>query len=142
VNVLLDCDDDRALVLLEVTNLMMRQLSPVERARRFERLWDIVPGLREKSPELRGVRTSQVIADIVTRETGNPISRASVDRVLAAGRRAQEVSELVDAYSDSLIDPWRGEVEVVRGGDCPDVIRPVVGPADYDTNEIFFCYAE
>ena len=110
MNVLLDCDDDRALVLLEVTNLMMRQLSPVERARRFERLWDIVPGLREKSPELRGVCTSQVIADIVTRETGNPISRASVDRVLAAGRRAQEVSELVDVYSDSLIDPWRGEL--------------------------------
>ena len=34
------------------------------------------------------------------------------------------------------------EVEVVRGGDCPDVIRPVVGPADYDAVEIFFCYVK
>ncbi|MBQ9042804.1 MAG: ParB-like nuclease domain-containing protein [Eggerthellaceae bacterium] len=124
VNVLPDCDDERALVLLEVTNLMMRQLSTVERARRFERLWDIVPSLREKSPDLKGVRTSQVIADIVTRETGNPISRASVDRVLAAGRRAQEVNELVDAYSDSLIAPWRGEL-LEREGFSTAVVKAI-----------------
>lgn len=34
------------------------------------------------------------------------------------------------------------EVEVVRGGDCPDVIRPVVGPADYDADEMFFCWKQ
>lgn len=124
VNVLSDCDDERALVLLEVTNLMMRQLSTAERARRFERLWDIVPSLREKSPELRGVRTSQVIADIVTRETGSPISRASVDRVLAAGRRAQEVNELVDAYGDSLIAPWRSEL-LEREGFSPAAVKAI-----------------
>lgn len=31
------------------------------------------------------------------------------------------------------------EVEVARGVDCPDTIRPVTGPADYDSPDIFFC---
>lgn len=144
VNVLADCNDERALVLLEVTNLMMRQLTQAERAKRFERLWDIVPSLREKEPELRGVRTSQVIADIVSRETGQPISRASVDRVLSAGRRAQEVSALVDDYSDALIEPWHDEL-LSKEGFSPAVVKEIASRegsvqkqmwADYQRDEM------
>lgn len=42
--------------------------------------------------------------------------------------------------SVELLRGARFRVEVVRGSDCPDVIRPVVGPADYDADEIFFCW--
>ena len=44
--------------------------------------------------------------------------------------------------SASLLAEAGFEVEVVRGEDCTDVIRPVVGPADYDATEIFFCYVK
>ena len=122
VNVLENCSDERALVLLDVTNLMVRQLTVTERAKRYERLWSTVPQLRKTSPELKGIRTSQIIADIITRETGQSISRASVDRVLAAGKRAQEVSDLVKQYSDSLIDPWKQEM-VTREGFTTTVVK-------------------
>lgn len=115
VNILEDCSDERALVLLDVTNLMVRHLTISERAKRYERLWKTVPQLRDKQPELRGVRTSQVIADLITRETGQPISRATVDRVLAAGKRAQEVSELVETRRDELVDQWANELSTKEG---------------------------
>lgn len=124
VNVLDDCDDERALVLLDATNLMTRQLTPLERAKRFERLWKVVPSLRRKSPELKGVRTSQVIADIVTRETGQSISRASIDRALAAGRKAKEVDALVDGYGDALIKEWAAEFRN-KDGFTPDVVKQI-----------------
>ena len=43
------------------------------------------------------------------------------------------------ADSAELISQIGFEVEVVRGADFPDVIRPVTGPADYDSPDIFFC---
>ncbi|MBO7675302.1 MAG: ParB N-terminal domain-containing protein [Atopobiaceae bacterium] len=125
-NVATDCDDERALILLDATNLMTRQLTPAERARRFERLWKAVPALRKKSPELRGVRTSQVISDIITRETGQPISRASVDRAMAAGRRAKEVAELADRRSDELAPEWRKEIRR-REGFTPEAVNAIAG---------------
>jgi len=124
VNVLEDCDDERALVLLDVTNLMVRQLSVTERAKRYERLWNTVPALREKHPELRGVRTSQVISDIISRETGQSVSRASIDRALAAGKKAQEVSDLTDAYSDALIDAWVQEFKT-KEGFSPAIVKEI-----------------
>ncbi len=122
VNVLADCDDERALILLDVTNLMVRHLSVMERARRYERLWNTVPALRKKRPELKGVRTSQIIADIVTRETGQSVSRATIDRALAAGKRAQEVGALVGMHADELIAPWAQEL-TEREGFSPDVVK-------------------
>lgn len=44
------------------------------------------------------------------------------------------------ADSEALLAAAGFSVEVVHGADCPDVIRPVVGPADYDSNDIFFCW--
>ena len=114
-NILEDCSDERALVLLDVTNLMVRQLTVTERAKRYERLWKTVPELRVKQPELRGVRTSQVISDIITRETGQSVSRATVDRVLAAGKRAQAVNDLVDKRRGELVDQWANELKTREG---------------------------
>lgn len=123
-NVMEHCDDTRALILLDATNLMARQLSPIERAKRFERLWNAVPALRAKSPELKGVRTSQVISDIISRETGQSISRASVDRALAAGRRAQEVSKLAERKASSLSPEWQAEIKD-REGFTPEAVEQI-----------------
>ena len=43
------------------------------------------------------------------------------------------------ADSGRILERAGFEVDVVSGRDCPDVIRPVVGPADYDSADIFFC---
>ena len=122
VNVLEDCSDERALVLLDVTNLMVRQLSVAERAKRYERLWQTVPQLREKHPELRGVRTSQVISDVIARETGQTVSRATIDRALAAGKRAQTVKDLVEERRGELIEQWASEL-TSREGFTPVVVH-------------------
>lgn len=44
------------------------------------------------------------------------------------------------ADSAALLAEAGFEVEVASGKDCPDVIRLVVGPADYDSDEVFFCW--
>ena len=124
VNVREDLDDEMSQILLDTTNLMTRTLTPRERAVRYERIWKLVPELRRKDKSLKGVRTSQVIADIVTRETGQSVSRASIDRAIAAGRKAKEVSDLADAYSDALIGPWQKEFQQ-RDGFSPDAVKSV-----------------
>ena len=121
VNVRDDLDDRTALLLLDTTNLMTRQLSPVERAKRYERIWALVPELRREDDSLRGVRTSQVIADIVTRETGQSVSRASIDRAISAGRRAKEVRELAERERENLTDFWYQQLRDVEGF-TPDTV--------------------
>jgi ParB family chromosome partitioning protein len=139
VNVTDDCDDERALVLLDATNLMTRQLTPLERAKRFERLWKAVPELRKKSPELKGVRTSQVISDIITRETGQPISRASVDRAIAAGRRAKEVSELADSKAEELAPEWQQEIKQHEGF-TPESVKAIAEKSEEAQHSLWADY--
>lgn len=43
------------------------------------------------------------------------------------------------ADSHRILESAGFEVHVVRGADCPSRIRPVTGPADYDSADIFFC---
>lgn len=139
VSVMEECSDERAAILLDATNLMTRQLTPLERATRFERLWKAVPALRAKTPELKGVRTSQVISDIVTRETGQSISRASIDRALAAGRRAKQVSELVDQKADELNEEWQQEIRQ-REGFTPEVVDQIASRDEREQRTIWADY--
>ncbi|MBQ9057835.1 MAG: ParB N-terminal domain-containing protein [Atopobiaceae bacterium] len=136
VNVISDCSDEHALILLDISNLMVRQLSPTERAKRFERLWKTVPELRKKTPELKGVRSSQIIADTITRETGQSISRASVDRALAAGRRAQEVEQLVEDNSENLYKGWLNEFKI-REGFLPETVTEI-SSMDESTQQLLY----
>ena len=48
------------------------------------------------------MHTSQVIPELIAQETGQAISRATVDRALETGQRAKEIAELSDQYKDSL----------------------------------------
>ena len=80
-------DDARARVLLNVTNLVTRRLSQEERGARYAAIGREVPALREADPSLKGVRTNDIIARIVTEETGQSVSPATVKRAIAAEKR-------------------------------------------------------
>ena len=41
--------------------------------------------------------------------------------------------------ADELLEQAGFDVEMVRGDDCPEEILPVIGPADYDRNILFWC---
>lgn len=114
VSVREDVNDELALVLLDVTNLMTRELTSVERAKKFGRIAAHVPEMRKRDPSLRGVRTNAVIADIITRETGKSISEATVKRAISAGKRVEESRQLLDEYAGSIISSWQEEMAVNR----------------------------
>ena len=63
-------NDSQATVLLNVTNLVARRLSQEERGARYAAIGREVPALRAADPSLKGVRTNDIIARIVTEETG------------------------------------------------------------------------
>ena len=84
-----DLDDARARVLLNVTNLVTRRLSQEERGARYAAIGREVPALREADPSLKGVRTNDIIARIVTEETGQSVSPATVKRAIAAEASAR-----------------------------------------------------
>ena len=46
------------------------------------------------------------------------------------------------ADSEQILAAAGFTVEIARGSDCPDTIRPVTGPADYDSPDIFFCWKD
>lgn len=41
--------------------------------------------------------------------------------------------------ADELLEQAGFDVEKIRGDDCPEEILPVIGPADYDRNILFWC---
>ena len=114
-----DLDDARARVLLNVTNLVTRRLSQEERGARYAAIGREVPALREADPSLKGVRTNDIIARIVTEETGpahvarhlaasEPETAGSVRRVPAPGddpRPAESPPQSVAAQDDGRCVP-------------------------------------
>ena len=93
-----DCDEDdeKTLRLLWSTNLIASDLTPEERGRGYEVLGLEVQRMREEHPdELRGARTNDVIADMMTSQ-GNPVSARQVARDKQAWQKAQEAQGLID----------------------------------------------
>ena len=106
-------DDARARVLLNVTNLVTRRLSQEERGARYAAIGREVPALREADPSLKGVRTNDIIARIVTEETGQSVSPATV-------KRAVEQAELL---TGDLNENW--QVEAQAGVVDPLTLRAI-----------------
>ncbi|MFQ9675775.1 MAG: chromosome partitioning protein ParB [Eggerthella lenta] len=109
-----DLDDARARVLLNVTNLVTRRLSQEERGARYAAIGREVPALREADPSLKGVRTNDIIARIVTEETGQSVSPATVKRAIAAERRLRETREQAELLTGDLNENWQVEAQVGR----------------------------
>lgn len=113
-----DCDDDdeKAVRLLWSTNLIASDLTPEERGRGYEVLGVEVQRMREEHPdELRGVRTNDVIADMMTAQ-GTPVSARQVARDKQAWQKAQEAQKLIDDLnaSDEFDNEGNDEVKPVK----------------------------
>lgn len=106
-------DDTRASVLLNVTNLVTRRLSLEERGARYAAIGRQVPALRASDPALKGVRTNDIIAQIVSEETGQPVSPATVKRAIAAEKHLREAKEEAERLTGELDDNW--QVEAATG---------------------------
>ena len=104
-------DDARARVLLNVTNLVARRLSQEERGARYAAIGREVPALRATDPSLKGVRTNDIIARIVTEETGQSVSPATVKRAIAAEKRLRETREEAELLTGELDDNWVVEAQ-------------------------------
>lgn len=81
--------DAQALTLPHTANLFTRQLSVTERAAANRTLGVEVERLRESHPELRGQRTEDIKASIVSQQTGRKVSGKTIQRQEdVAGRAA------------------------------------------------------
>lgn len=138
VNVIDGLDDDRASILLNVTNLVTRNLSQEERGARYRAIGRRVPAMRAADPSLRGVRTNEVIARIVTKETGNPVSEATVKRAIAAERRLTEAREKATRLRSDLTDNW--QVEAGTGKIDPVTLKAISELPEDRQEELFVSY--
>lgn len=116
-------DDSRASVLLNVTNLVTRRLSIEERGARYAAIGRQVPALRASDPALKGVRTNDIIAKIVTEETGQSVSPATVKRAIAAERRLREAKDEAERLTGELEDNW--QVEASTGKIDPLTLKDI-----------------
>ena len=118
-----DLDDARARVLLNVTNLVTRRLSQEERGARYAAIGREVPALRATDASLKGVRTNDIIARIVTEETGQAVSPATVKRAIAAEKRLREAHDQAEQRTGELDENWR--VEAQAGALDPLTMRAI-----------------
>lgn len=118
-----DLDDARARVLLNVTNLVTRRLSQEERGARYAAIGREVPALRATDASLKGVRTNDIIARIVTEETGQAVSPATVKRAIAAEKRLREAHDQAEQLTGELDENWR--VEALAGALDPLTMRAI-----------------
>lgn len=116
VNLVEGITDDQARVLLHVTNLVGREISKEERARRLMAIGELVPALRRQDDRWRGVKTYDVIATIVSEQTGEKISGQTVYRSIKEERRRQEAAEQAAELGRSAQSCWQAEAEAGHVG--------------------------
>ncbi|MCQ5090961.1 ParB/RepB/Spo0J family partition protein [Slackia exigua] len=88
-----------ALVLLHTTNYFTRQLNVLERAEASKALGTEVSELRKADPSLKGVRTEDIKAAIISAHTGKRVSGKTV-------QRQERMAKLVE---EKLAPEWREE---------------------------------
>lgn len=91
--------DDDALVLLHTANYFTRELNVLERAEASRALKVEVTEMRRSDPSLKGVRTEDIKAAIISAHTGKKVSGKTV-------QRQERTAHLVE---ERLIPEWRDE---------------------------------
>ena len=91
--------DEDALVLLHTANYFTRELNVLERAEASRALGAEVAKMRKADPSLKGVRTEDVKAAIISAHTGRKVSGKTVQRQERTARLVEE----------NLVPEWRGE---------------------------------
>ena len=91
--------DEDALVLLHTANYFTRELNVIERAEASRALGAGVAELRKSDPSLKGVRTEDIKAAIISAHTGRKVSGKTVQRQERTARLVEE----------RLVPEWREE---------------------------------
>ena len=94
-----EMSDDDALVLLHTANYFTRELNVLERAEASRALGTEVAEMRKSDPSLKGVRTEDIKAAIISAHTGRKVSGKTVQRQERTARLVEE----------GLIPEWREE---------------------------------
>lgn len=91
--------DDDALVLLHTANYFTRELNVLERAEASRALGTEVAEMRKSDPSLKGVRTEDIKAAIISAHTGKKVSGKTV-------QRQERTARLVEKR---LVPEWKHE---------------------------------
>lgn len=92
--------DAQALTLLHTANLFTRQLSVTERAAASRALGVEVEQMRESNPELRGQRTEDIKASIISQQTGRKVSGKTIKRQEDLANRAAALGPGWQKFAD------------------------------------------
>lgn len=126
--------DAQALTLLHTANLFTRQLSVTERAAASRALGVEVEQLRESNPELRGQRTEDIKASIISQQTGRKVSGKTIkrqegmaERVAALGPGWQKIADRELLSADALraletMDPAEAD-ELCKAASATDITK-------------------
>lgn len=126
--------DAQALTLLHTANLFTRQLSVTERAAASRALGVEVEQLRESNPELRGQRTEDIKASIISQQTGRKVSGKTIkrqedmaERAAALGPGWQKIADRELLSADALraletMDPAEAD-ELCKAADAAGITK-------------------
>lgn len=126
--------DAQALTLLHTANLFTRQLSVTERAAASRALGVEVEQLRESNPELRGQRTEDIKASIISQQTGRKVSGKTIKRQEDMAQRAaalgpgwQKIADRELLSADALraletMDPSEAD-ELCKSASATDITK-------------------
>lgn len=143
--------DAQALTLLHTANLFTRQLSVTERAAASRALGVEVEQLRESNPELRGQRTEDIKASIISQQTGRKVSGKTIkrredmaERAAALGPGWQKIADRELLSVDALraletMDPSEAD-ELCKAADAAGITKRevtalITSAANQATNE-------
>lgn len=104
--------DEDALVLLHTANYFTRELNVLERAEASRALKAEVAELRKSDPSLKGVRTEDIKAAIISAHTGRKVSGKTVQRQERAARLVEE--KLVPEWRDEAVAGNLADADIER----------------------------
>ena len=104
--------DDDALVLLHTANYFTRELNVLERAEASRALGAEVAKMRRANPSLKGVRTEDVKAAIISAHTGRKVSGKTVQRQERTARLVEE--KLVPEWRDEAVAGNLADADIER----------------------------
>lgn len=104
--------DDDALVLLHTANYFTRELNVLERAEASRALGAEVAKMRKADPSLKGVRTEDVKAAIISAHTGRKVSGKTVQRQERTARLVEE--KLIPEWCDDAVAGNLADADIER----------------------------
>ena len=104
--------DEDALVLLHTANYFTRELNVLERAEASRALKTEVAAIRRSDPSLKGVRTEDVKAAIISAHTGRKVNGKTVQRQERTARLVEE--KLVPEWRDEAVAGNLADADIER----------------------------